>query len=106
MEQPVHQYMLAIPTPSLRSSFITFTMAQELAAAYHPNFNSPDADAILSSLDGTLDRLPSSVLRQTTTFFASQSFISEPNSKPIPIHEHDAILERLLRIISGLVVFP
>ncbi|KAK0467617.1 hypothetical protein IW261DRAFT_1680158 [Armillaria novae-zelandiae] len=73
-------------------------MAQELAATYHPTFNAPDADAILSSLDNTLYRLPSPVLRRTTTFFASPSFTFEPRSKPIPIHEHDAVLERLLRI--------
>ncbi|KAK0207271.1 hypothetical protein IW262DRAFT_664556 [Armillaria fumosa] len=78
--------------------------SQELAATYHPTFNTSDADAILSSLDGTLYRLPSSVLRRTTTFFASHSFMFEPNSKPIPIHEHDAVLERLLRILSGLAV--
>ncbi len=81
-------------------------VSQELAAAYHPSFNTPDADAILSSLDGTLYRLPSLVLRRTTTFFASQSFTFEPNSKPIPIHEHDVVLERLLRIISGLALPP
>ncbi|KAK0479812.1 hypothetical protein EDD18DRAFT_1206869 [Armillaria luteobubalina] len=81
-------------------------MAQDLAAAYHPTFNSPDADAILSSLDGALYRLPSSVLRRTTTFFASPSFTFEPNSKPIPIHEHDSVLERLLQILSGLAIPP
>ncbi|KAK0491731.1 hypothetical protein EDD18DRAFT_1186100, partial [Armillaria luteobubalina] len=81
-------------------------VSQDLAAAYHLTFNSPDADAILSSLDGTLYRLPSSVLRRTTTFFASPSFTFEPNSKPIPIHEHDPVLERLLQILSGLAIPP
>ncbi|KAK0467622.1 hypothetical protein IW261DRAFT_1598164 [Armillaria novae-zelandiae] len=81
-------------------------MAQELAAAYHPAFNAPDADAILSSPDSTLYRLPSPVLRCTTTFFASPSFTFEPPSKPIPVHEHDIVLERLLRILSGLAIPP
>ncbi|PBK65366.1 hypothetical protein ARMSODRAFT_442239 [Armillaria solidipes] len=96
-----------VTRPSLLSSFITSTMAsRELAATYHPTFNTPDADAALSSLDGTLYRLPSPVLRRTTTFFASNSFTFEPNSKPIPVHEHDVVLERLLRIISGLTIPP
>ncbi|KAK0479851.1 hypothetical protein EDD18DRAFT_1440591 [Armillaria luteobubalina] len=60
--------------------------SQELTAAYHPTFSSPDSDTILSSLNGTLYCLPSSVL------------------KPILIHEHDIILERLLQIISGLAI--
>ncbi|KAK0467588.1 hypothetical protein IW261DRAFT_1680064 [Armillaria novae-zelandiae] len=79
-------------------------MAQELAAAYHPVFNAPDADAILSSLDNTLYRLPSPVLRRTTAFFTSPSFTFDPPSKPIPVHEHDIVLERLLRILSGLAI--
>ncbi|KAK0466600.1 hypothetical protein IW261DRAFT_1426741 [Armillaria novae-zelandiae] len=91
-------------SPSLPSSFLTSTMAQELAAAYHPAFNAPDADAILSSLDNTLYRLPSPVLRRTTTFFASPSFTFDPPRKPIPVHEHDIVLERLLRILSGLAI--
>ncbi|KAK0491704.1 hypothetical protein EDD18DRAFT_1109457 [Armillaria luteobubalina] len=81
-------------------------VSQEPYPTYHPTFNSPDANIILSSLNGTLYRLPSSVLRWTTTFFASPSFTFEPSSKPIPIHEHDAVLERLLRIISGLAIPP
>ncbi|KAK0491698.1 hypothetical protein EDD18DRAFT_1109451 [Armillaria luteobubalina] len=55
--------------------------SQERAATY----NALDADAIISSLDDTLYR-----------------FLS----KPIPIHEHDVILELLLRIISGLAIPP
>ncbi|KAK0491710.1 hypothetical protein EDD18DRAFT_1416002 [Armillaria luteobubalina] len=87
--------------------FITSTVAsQERTAIYHPTFDAPDADAVLSSLDGTLYRLPSSVLRRTTTFFASPSFMTELNSKPIPIHEHDPVLEWLLWIICGLVDLP
>ncbi|KAK0479841.1 hypothetical protein EDD18DRAFT_1113773 [Armillaria luteobubalina] len=81
-------------------------MAQDLAAAYRPMFNAPDTDAILSSLDGTLYRVPSSLLQRTTTFFMSPSFTFGPNGKPVPIHKHDAVLERLLRIISGLAIPP
>ncbi|KAK0466627.1 hypothetical protein IW261DRAFT_1113809 [Armillaria novae-zelandiae] len=63
----------------------------------------PEADAILSSLDNTLYRLSSPVLRRTTTF-ASPSFTFEPPSKPIPIHEYDTVLEWLLRILSGVAI--
>ncbi|KAK0485534.1 hypothetical protein EDD18DRAFT_699095 [Armillaria luteobubalina] len=106
-EQSCGNQSISTCSSRLLSSFSTSTMAsQNLAATYHPTFNSPDADAILSSLDGTLYRLPSSVLRRTTTFFASPSFTFEPNSKPIPIHERDVVLERLLRIISGLAIPP
>ncbi|KAK0467599.1 hypothetical protein IW261DRAFT_1426457 [Armillaria novae-zelandiae] len=77
-------------------------MVQELAATYPPTFNAPDADAILSSLDNTLYRLPSPVLRCTTFVFPSFTF--EPPSKPISIHEHDTVLERLLQILSSLAI--
>ncbi len=36
----------------------------------------------------------------------SSSFTFEPNSKSIPIREHDVILKRLLRILSGLAIPP
>ncbi|KAK0466621.1 hypothetical protein IW261DRAFT_1113704 [Armillaria novae-zelandiae] len=104
-ERPCSNQSLNTCSPS-RFTFLTSTMAQELTATYHPAFNAPDADAVLSSLDNTLYHLPSSVLPCTTTFFASPSFTFEPPSKPIPIHEHDAVLERLLRILSGLAIPP
>ncbi|KAK0467611.1 hypothetical protein IW261DRAFT_1426467 [Armillaria novae-zelandiae] len=95
-----------LPSPGYHCSLNTSMMSQERAATYHPAFNAPDADAILSSLDNTLYRLPSPVLRRTTIFFASPSFTFEPPSKSIPIHEHDPVLERLLRILSGLAIPP
>ncbi|KAK0185339.1 hypothetical protein F5146DRAFT_203138 [Armillaria mellea] len=102
-----HAHTWLLDQLSLPSSFNTSAMAsQDLPDTYHPTFNTPNADAVLSSLDGTLYRLPSSVLRRATTFFASRSFAFEPNSNPIPIHEHDVVLERLLRIISGLAIPP
>ncbi|SJL02819.1 uncharacterized protein ARMOST_06157 [Armillaria ostoyae] len=52
----------------------------------------------------TLYRLPSFVLQKTTTFIASKYFAFEPDCQPIPVHEHDVVLERLLRIISGLAI--
>ncbi|KAG7439355.1 uncharacterized protein BT62DRAFT_925865 [Guyanagaster necrorhizus] len=81
-------------------------VSQDFAARCHPTFNTPGADAVLSSLDDTLYRLPSFVLRRSTAFFASSSFTFGRDSEPIPIHEHDVVLERLLRIISGLEIPP
>ncbi|SJK98905.1 uncharacterized protein ARMOST_02181 [Armillaria ostoyae] len=88
---------------SILPSFLTFTMAsQDLAATYHTSFNIPGADAILSSLDGILYRLSSSVFRRSTKFFASNSFTFD--NKPIPIYEHDVVEERLLWILSDLAI--
>ncbi|KAK0436270.1 hypothetical protein EV421DRAFT_1716117 [Armillaria borealis] len=53
--------------------------SQGLAVTYHPGFNTTDADAVLFSLDGTLYRLSSLVLRRTTNLFASSSFMFERN---------------------------
>ncbi|KAK0185330.1 hypothetical protein F5146DRAFT_1125283 [Armillaria mellea] len=109
MRQRVHQHMPTwlLDQLSLLSSFNTSAMAsQDLPDTYHPTFNIPNADAVLSSLDGTLYGLPSSVLQRATTFFVSRSFAFEPNSNPIPIHEHDVVLEQLLRIISDLAILP
>ncbi|PBK59665.1 hypothetical protein ARMSODRAFT_1027211 [Armillaria solidipes] len=88
---------------SIFPSFLTFTMAsQDLAAMYHTSFNIPGADTILSSLDGILYRLPSSVFRRSTKFFTSNSFTFD--NKPIPIDEHDVVVERLLWILSDLAI--
>ncbi|PBK58805.1 hypothetical protein ARMSODRAFT_1027929 [Armillaria solidipes] len=100
----------AHPT-SILPSFLTFTMAsQDLAATYHTSFNIPGADAILSSLDGILYRLPSSVFRRSTKFFTSNSFTFD--NKPIPIYEHDVVGVHTLaqmgngrKVIGGWAVF-
>ncbi|KAK0218482.1 hypothetical protein EDD85DRAFT_942340 [Armillaria nabsnona] len=59
---------------------------QDLAATYHPGFDTPDADALSSSLDGMVFRLPSSVLLQFAAFFISSTLTFLPNGKPIPIN--------------------
>ncbi|KAF9061296.1 hypothetical protein BDP27DRAFT_1429110 [Rhodocollybia butyracea] len=50
-------------------------MSSDLTASicetYHPQFNSPEADITLSSLEGTLYRIPSFVLKSTSGFFES-----------------------------------
>ncbi|PBK65344.1 hypothetical protein ARMSODRAFT_917744 [Armillaria solidipes] len=61
---------------------------------------------ILSSLDGALYCLSLPILRRSTTSFVSSSFTFGPDSKPIPIHEYDIVLKRLLRIIGALAIPP
>ncbi|RDB18928.1 hypothetical protein Hypma_014379 [Hypsizygus marmoreus] len=77
---------------------------------YHHIFNSPDGDVILCSTESTFYRLPSYVLRHTTGLF--RTMLSPPEgfgehsegqeAEPIMVEEKDNIVERLLRLISGL----
>ncbi|PBK84481.1 hypothetical protein ARMGADRAFT_609844 [Armillaria gallica] len=91
------------PGSILPSSFTASMIAtQDPSATYQPSFNTPGAGAFLSSLEGILYRLPSLVLRKITKFLASSSFTFKPNSNPILIHAHDAVLEQLLQIPSIL----
>ncbi len=95
------------PGSILPSSFTASMIAtQDPSATYQPSFNTPGADAFLSSLEGILHRLLLLVLRKITKFLASSSFTFKPNSNPIPIHAHDAVLEQLLRILSCLAITP
>ncbi|SJL02809.1 uncharacterized protein ARMOST_06146 [Armillaria ostoyae] len=84
------------PAPSLGRYWLLPTLSpmasQGVAAMYHPDFNTPGADALLSLLVGTPFYFPSSVLRRSTAFFTLSSFTFVPNNIPIPLHEHDAVL--------------
>lgn len=75
---------------------------------FHPVFNSPDADVILCSSEGTLYRVPSYTLRTTSGLFRTMLELPQGAStrqdEPIPIDEKDKVLERLLRMISGLEI--
>ncbi len=82
---------------------------QDLIATYHPGSNTPDADGLSSSLDSMLFHLPSSVLRQSATFFTLSSFTFIPNRKHIAInrtrcHPHMAITAQVC--LNGLAVPP
>ncbi|KAK7458078.1 hypothetical protein VKT23_009984 [Stygiomarasmius scandens] len=82
---------------------------------YHPKFDSEEGDITLRSLEGTLYRVPSFVLRTTCGFFESMFALlskssSNPgnnpntNSSPIPTSQPDKTLSVLLLMISGLEI--
>lgn len=83
-----------------------------LTRKVHPSFNTKEANVILSSVEGTLFRVPSFVLRNTTGYFRAvlpppspfgQPVIGqEQTADPIIVDEKDVVLERFLRLISGL----
>ncbi|KAG6875580.1 hypothetical protein C0992_003233 [Termitomyces sp. T32_za158] len=82
----------------------------------HSSFNSKESNVMLYSIEGTLFRVPSLVLRNTTGYFRavlpfpppSGQTISgqEQSENPIAVDEKDEVLERFLRLISGLETSP
>lgn len=85
---------------------------KELTCVYNPVFNRPDADVVLVSSEGTSYRVPSFTLRNTSGMFRkllSQAMQMTQNvvtreEAPILIPEPDQILERVLRMMSGLEI--
>lgn len=81
-----------------------------VAAHYHPQFNSSEADIVLISSEGTLYQVPSFVLRATSGFWNSLlSLPSDPDSKsstssPILTSQSDTTLEPMLHLMSGLPI--
>nr|GAT53751.1 predicted protein [Mycena chlorophos] len=78
---------------------------------YHPSFDDEFADVVLQSLEGTLYRVHSFVLRTTSGFFRTMLSLPQPpapDGKPhhaeIPVGEHDVVLERVLRMLCGLEI--
>ncbi|KAG6917642.1 hypothetical protein DXG01_001749 [Tephrocybe rancida] len=82
------------------------------APKVHPSFDSREGNAVLCSTEGTLYRIPSFVLRNTTAYFRAllppprplgqQSSSPAQTLDPIVVDEKDVVLERILRLISGL----
>ncbi|KDQ33704.1 hypothetical protein PLEOSDRAFT_1087921 [Pleurotus ostreatus PC15] len=79
---------------------------EDTPRTYHPAFASPEANVVLRSAEGTLYRVPSFVLVNTTEFFRNgispHATGTAGNDVLIPVNEKDAILERLLRMLCGL----
>ncbi|KAK7030463.1 hypothetical protein VNI00_014048 [Paramarasmius palmivorus] len=78
---------------------------------FHAQFNSPDADIVLRSTEGTLYRIPSFVLRTTSGFFSSMLSLPGATSDhtddhPIPIPHSDRVVEIVLLMLSGLEIPP
>ncbi|GLB43080.1 hypothetical protein LshimejAT787_1205290 [Lyophyllum shimeji] len=76
----------------------------------HPVFNSSQGNVVLRSVEGTLYHIPSFVLRNTSELFRgilpppqSHAELSETQvTDTFVIDEKDVIVERILRLISGL----
>ncbi|KAJ7264275.1 hypothetical protein C8J57DRAFT_1718708 [Mycena rebaudengoi] len=74
----------------------------------HPSFADKAADIVLQSTEGTIYRVHSFTLRNTSRFFNSLLSLPQPTGSPtqqeIPVGEPDAVMERLLRIMCGLEI--
>lgn len=78
-------------------------------STFHPRFAAPNADIVLRSSEGTLYRIHSHTLRTSSGLFRSMLSLPQPETDLIdtgyiPIHEPDAVLERLLRLLCGLPI--
>lgn len=74
---------------------------------YHPSFTSEDADITLCSVEGTLYRMHSFTLRNTSGLFRTMFSLPQPNPPPpdsyeIPVYEPSMTLTPLLLLLSGL----
>jgi hypothetical protein len=89
-----------------RLTAMASAIQDEVPHAYQSPFDSQDADIVLHSTGGSFYRIPSFTLRNTSGFFRAMLSLpgngGTPNDVPIPIDEKDNVLERLLRMISGL----
>jgi len=83
---------------------------EDTPATYHPLFNSEDADITLRSSAGTLYRVSSFTLRNTSGFFDAMLSLPQTDSagqsSPIPVNEKSEVLEKVLRMMSGLEITP
>lgn len=105
--------------PSYTRIELTPTPIATPSPTYHPHFASPDADIALRSLEGTLYRVHSYILRTTSGLFDTMFHLpqprrcisaaekrpkNEPETVEIPVFEPDFVLERLLALLCGLPV--
>ncbi|KAJ7264219.1 hypothetical protein C8J57DRAFT_1183120 [Mycena rebaudengoi] len=72
------------------------------------SFADKAADIVLQSMEGTIYRVNSFALRNTSWFFHSLLSLPQPTGSPtqheIPVGEPDAVMELLLRIMCGLEI--
>ncbi|KAF7326140.1 BTB domain-containing protein [Mycena kentingensis (nom. inval.)] len=78
--------------------------------SHHSVFSDATADVVLQSLEGTLYRVPSFVLRTTSGFFRTMLSLPQPadakTTHEIPVGEHDGVMERVLRMMCGMEIPP
>ncbi|KAJ7735023.1 hypothetical protein B0H16DRAFT_1380548 [Mycena metata] len=74
----------------------------------HPLFSDKTADVVLQSAEGTLYRIHSVILRITSGFFRTMLSLPQPPDAKvpheIPVGEKDLVMERVLRMMSGLEI--
>ncbi|KAJ6471833.1 hypothetical protein C8R47DRAFT_1147237 [Mycena vitilis] len=88
------------PSPCARKCALT------PSPIYHPDFSAREDEIVLQSSEGTLYRVHEYTLRTTSGLFKSMLSLPPPpgghSPEPIAIHEPDAVVEPLLRLICGL----
>ncbi|KAJ7065564.1 hypothetical protein C8F01DRAFT_749096 [Mycena amicta] len=78
-----------------------------LPEKYHPSFDDKIADIVLQSSEGTLYRVHSFILRNTSGFFRTMLSLPQPpdtKAQEIAVGEPDAVMERVLRMMCGLEI--
>ncbi|KAJ7642593.1 hypothetical protein DFH06DRAFT_1097337 [Mycena polygramma] len=77
---------------------------------YHANFSAPEDEIVLESSEGTLYRVHEYTLRTTSGLFKSMLSLPPPpgghSPEAIAVHEPDAVVEPLLRLMCGLATPP
>ncbi|KAF9003039.1 hypothetical protein BDQ17DRAFT_1242485 [Cyathus striatus] len=104
--------------PSYPTTKVAHPSTTSCHSKYHPTFSYPDADVVLRSLEGTLYRVHSFTLCNTSGLFSTMFCLPQPKrrkdaSKPgerscppdadiIDVYEADFELERLLCLLCGI----
>ncbi|KAJ7874741.1 hypothetical protein B0H14DRAFT_2717339 [Mycena olivaceomarginata] len=77
---------------------------------FHPSFDSPDGDIVLSAKGGhKFFRIHSFILKTTSSWFRAMLSLPQSQSPPMEVvfmEEDEDTLELLLRMISGLPLLP
>ncbi|KAJ7318754.1 hypothetical protein DFH08DRAFT_754659 [Mycena albidolilacea] len=77
---------------------------------YHVAFADSDAEIVIASSEETLYRMHAYTLRTTSGLFKTLLSLPPPpgghSAEPITVHEPDAVVEPLLRLMCGLTTSP
>ncbi|KAF8057414.1 hypothetical protein FPV67DRAFT_1527340 [Lyophyllum atratum] len=106
---PPSEHVFVHSTPCFNSTMAAAQL-EDPARKIHPAFNSKEGNVVLRSAEGTLYRIPSFILRNTSGLF--RSVLPPPRqlgqnaeaqfTDPITVEEKDVFVERILRLISGM----
>ncbi|KAF8625532.1 hypothetical protein AX17_006820, partial [Amanita inopinata Kibby_2008] len=103
--------MNVLNTPQVPTSTVDSSATKTKGPTYHPLFSSPEADIVLRSLEGTLFRVHSYILRTTSGLFRTVFTLPQPptqskDSTIISIYEPSQLLCLLLPLLSGQPTTP